>query len=177
MNEVETTRLLAVIKSRYPQAALGAPEAAVAAWLLTLEDVPYAAAEEALRRWFRERRWAPDPSELRVAVLQLVNEAPDAADAWEMVLRHIRENGTIGGRAFSGPGPVVQAVAAAGGWRNLRTSDNPQRDRDAFIRAYEVYQRRAAGGDLAVLMASRGYAALPERPERPESLESLERPE
>jgi hypothetical protein len=163
MNRTETTRLLAVIKSRYPQAAFGAADAAVTAWTLTLEDVPYQAAEAALRRWFRERRWAPDPSELRVAVLQLMDAAPDPADAWEMVIRHIRENGVVGGSPFNGPEPVSQAVAAMGGWRALRTSEQVQRDRDAFLRVYEVYQRRAAAGDVAALIEARGIDLLAER--------------
>lgn len=144
MTKQEAARVLAVIQSRYPAANYGRADTAAEAWALTLDDVPYGSVMGALGKWFKTSRWPPDPSELRAQVLAEAGAAPDAAEAWEMVVRHMRENGRIGGAPFAGPEPVRQAVDAIGGWWSLRTSEYPARDREAFERAYPVYLRRAA---------------------------------
>lgn len=132
-----------MLRTRYPRMEVGDPSAQVTAWHMTLEDVPYSAAERALSTWFKERRWPPDPSELRELILAAMNEAPDAHDAWEIVIRHMRDNGLIGGKPFQGPRVIDQAVRAIGGWYALRMSTETQRDRDAFLKAYGTYARRA----------------------------------
>lgn len=143
MNRSEITKLLAVIQGRYPRMETGDASELVTAWYLTLDDVPYQAAEFAVRRWFKEQRFPPDPSELRQMILEEMHEVPEAAKAWQEVITHIRQNGTIGGKPFAGPQIISETVAAIGGWYNLRTSTEPTRDREAFIRAYTTYSRRS----------------------------------
>jgi hypothetical protein len=160
MTRQEAARVLAVIQSRYPQANFGRPETAAEAWAMTLDDVPYGSVMTALGSWFKANRWPPDPSELRGLVLAEANAVPDAADAWEMVLRHMRENGRIGGFPFAGPEPVRQAVEAIGGWHVLRMSEFPGKDRESFERVYPTYAKRAmAGVNVGELLRER-VAAL-----------------
>ena len=160
MNRSEAGRVLAVVQSRYPQANFGRADAAAEAWALTLDDVPYGAVMQALAVWFKGNRWPPDPSELRGIVLAEAQAVPDAADAWELVVRHLRENGAIGGSPFAGPEPVKQAVQAIGGWHTLRRSETPGKDREAFEDAYRVYAKRAmAGVNVGELLRER-VAAL-----------------
>lgn len=159
MNRTEAGRVLAVIQSRYPQANFGRADAAVEAWTLTLDDVPYGAVMEALGGWFKAHRWPPDPSELRRMVLAQAQAVPDEADAWEMVVRHLRENGAIGGSPFAGPEPVRQAVMAIGGWHTLRRSEQPGQDREAFCSAYKTYANRAlVTTNVGELLRERVYA-------------------
>jgi hypothetical protein len=156
MNRQEVTQTLAVLQSRYPQMKTGDPSATVAAWLMTLEDVPAEAVEVALRKWFRESRWAPDPSELRQMVLSQLDALPDPAQAWEMVVRHFRQNGLIGGEPFSGPAVVAETVRAIGGWYHLRMSTDQNADREAFLRAYTTYAKRTMSDvNIAELVSSR----------------------
>ena len=143
MNRTDAARVLAVIQSRYPQANFGRADTAVEAWAMTLDDVPYGEVMQALGTWFKSNKWPPDPSELRGLVLSEAAAVPDSADAWEMVLRHMRENGKIGGFKFAGPEPVRQAVEAIGGWHALRMSEYPGKDRAAFEQVYPVYAKRA----------------------------------
>lgn len=156
MNRVEAGKLLAVIQSRYPHANLGDPDAAATAWALTLDDVPYPAAVAVLGPWFKGERFAPDPSELRSRILAAAAGLPEAGDAWAMVLRHIRDNGEVGGRPFSGPEPVAQAVRAMGGWRVIRHSESPDKDRERFFATYPTYAKRwAAEADVAAAIEER----------------------
>lgn len=67
MNQQEVAKLLLVIAARYPTSKLleQGEELTVQAWHMTLDDVPYPAAERALVAWFKDEKWAPDPSEIR----------------------------------------------------------------------------------------------------------------
>jgi hypothetical protein len=155
----EAAKVLAMVQIRYPNANLGDPDLAPDVWQMTLDDVPYEAAELALRAWFKREKWAPDPSELRGLILCALAEVPEPGDAWAMALAHIRTEGLIGGRPFDGPEPVAQAVAAIGGWRALRTSEQPERDRDAFLKVYATYAKRATASlDVAAMLAERPAA-------------------
>ena len=144
MNLQEAALLVRLVAARYPrQAGLGNPSELARAWQLTLEDVPYAPAERALAEWFKSQKWPPDPSEIRGMVLERLAEIPSAEDAWASVLKHMRENGAIGGAPFGGPEVVQETVYAIGGWHRLRRSERPDEDREAFARAYATYSKRA----------------------------------
>lgn len=141
----EAGQLLALVKSRYPNANFGDPRTAARAWEMTLDDVPYEAAESALRAWFKRDKWPPDPSELRGLILSAIAEVPESGDAWEMVRAHLRATYPgLPGPGFAGPEAVRRAVEALGGWHALRVSEQPERDRDAFFRVYPQYAKRAA---------------------------------
>ena len=143
MNLQEAALLVRLVAARYPRQVAGNPGELAKAWQLTLEDVPYAPCERALAQWFKAEKWPPDPSEIRAAVLRSLSEIPSAEDAWAMVLKHMKENGAIGGGPFAGPEVVSETVYAIGGWHRLRRSEKPDDDREAFSRAYQTYAKRA----------------------------------
>lgn len=153
MTRDEAAKALALIQLRYPNANLGDPGKAPDVWQMTLDDVPYPAIDAALRSWFKREKWPPDPAELRSLILEGLDEVPDVGDAWSQVQSHIR--GTYGGFGasnppFRGPACVAQAVQAIGGWRQLRMSEEPERDRAAFFKVYPVYAKRAGAAiDIA----------------------------
>lgn len=158
MNRNEITKILAILQSRYPTMKVGDPAAMVSAWLMSLDDIPYEAVEGALQSWFKQSRWAPDPSELRQHILSQMNEIPDAIEAWDIAVRHMRANGLVGGKPFAGPAIVDETVRAIGGWYHLRMSNDANVDREAFIRAYATYsKRRLSEANVAELIADRAH--------------------
>lgn len=164
MTRQECAQVIAVLRSVYPDQVIADPKALVAAWEMAMGDVPYAAVNEAIRRYVRTAKWMPKPSEIRELVAEAYGVAPDEGTAWGLVLRHMREHGYLNPPAFTGPAPVAAAVAAIGGWHRLRTSTDAEADRAAFGRAYAATRSRAlADMDLGVELAKVDGAALPER--------------
>lgn len=143
MNEQEAAMVARLVVARYPRAAVGEPKAMAKSYWLTLNDVPYELVEKVLSDWFKSEKWPPDVSEIRSRVLEVLAEIPTAEDAWSSVLRHMRDNGAIGGQPFAGPEVVAETVYAIGGWHRLRRSETPEQDREAFSRAYQSYAKRA----------------------------------
>ena len=157
MNVTEAGRILALIQARYPNANFGAERLAARSWAMSLCDVPYEAVEWAAGRWFQREKWPPDPSELRQLVLTALGAVPEAEAAWASVVAHIRRHGMVSGVAYDGSDVTRQAVEAIGGWWVLRTSEQPGKDRDAFLRAYATYAKRAmTDADVAALWERRG---------------------
>lgn len=169
MHLAEVGRLLALIRARYPNANLGDPELAARAWAMTLDTAPYDAAEAALRVWFRREKWAPDAAELRELIAERAGVLPSLDAGWAAAREHIRRHGEVGGAPFGGSPAVEEAVNAVGGWRALRRSEQPERDREAFERAYRAIRLRHLGNldlgaAIAALNGGPGMAGtLPER--------------
>lgn len=151
MTYAECAKLLAIAAAAYDQ-PIGDPDALVAAWHMVLEDVPPDAAADALKEHLRENKWFPKPAEIRQRVVSHTGAIPDPYDAWEMVMKHIKENGYIRPVPFVAPKPVAEAVNAIGGIAAIRKSERPDKDRDAFVHAYQTYAARAAR-DLDVVLA------------------------
>lgn len=144
MTEQEVARLLLVIAARYPSSKLlGQEEALTArAWHMTLADVPYAEAERALADWFKTEKWAPDPSELRSAVAARLLDLPTPEEAWALARGVIAAYYPgIPSRVEVAPA-IRRAINAIGGVHNLKLSETPSKDRDAFIRAYTIERKR-----------------------------------
>lgn len=155
MTRDEAGRLLTILRATYHNVKLDNPQATVDAWHLALADAPFGLMQRAARGWIGTEKWFPTPAELRLLAIDQAGVLPSVPEAWAMVLAHIRGTGLIGGAPFSGPREISQAVAAIGGWRVLRMSEDPGRDRQAFGRAYETYRMRTARemdmGELAAI--------------------------
>ena len=162
MTYPEIAKLLAILKVTYPNAQSADPTAQVRAWAMALSDIPYALAEAAIQRHVKRSKWHPTPSEIRELIADAHGVLPDEATAWQMVRQYIRDNGYINPAPWSGPSIVLEAVRAIGGFRQLRMSESPDRDRDAFGRAYRTYRERALGEiDLGVAVAELTAGDLP----------------
>lgn len=161
MTRDEAGRLLTILRATYHNVKLDNLPATVDAWHLALVDAPFALISEAARAWIGTEKWFPTPAELRMLAIEQVGALPTGTEAWALVLAHMRSSGAIGGAPFAGPPEVTQAVQAIGGWRVLRSSEEPGRDRTAFLRAYEVYRLRTARElDLSALDALREGSRL-----------------
>lgn len=92
MNASEVKKLLAVIAARYPNGKVWDqdPQLTVQAWQMTLDDVTYEDAQRVLVSWFKAQKWAPDPSEIRALLVEMVAPIPSEGDAYRMALRWVR---------------------------------------------------------------------------------------
>lgn len=160
MNRAETAGILAIALEAYQHAAPN-PDALLSAWHMALDDVPADVAALALRRHVRENKWFPKPAEMRSQCVAMTHAIPEPGDAWAMVQQHMRDHGYLNPPPFVGPDCVAEAVRAMGGWHQLRRSEQPERDREQFMRLYQTYQTRAAR-DLHIADALEHVAALPE---------------
>ncbi len=168
MNRTETARLLAIARTVHPTHPV--TEDTVIAYHLLVGDLPYAAAEDALRSALRTSPFFPKPNELVEAVAERTGFLPSEADAWVLVLDHLRGSR----QPFAGPKPVAEAVKAVGGWYNLRTSQRPDVDRKAFGEAYQAIRRRWLGDPaLGVAITDRLAALGAGEPERDEPLRMI----
>lgn len=139
MNRSETARLLAIAQAVHPTHPVN--EDTIVAYHLLVGDLPYPAAEHALRAALRTSPFFPKPSELVEAVAERSGFLPNEADAWSIVLDHMRGPQ----RTFAGPAPIDEAVRAIGGFYNLRQSQRPDVDRKAFGEAYRAIRKRWLG--------------------------------
>lgn len=146
MSNDEVARLLAVTRVRYGTSTIweNDPRLLVEAWLMTLGDVTYADAADALAVWARTEKWAPDPSELRALVAAKRLNLPEPAAAWGLVVAKFKA-------FYPGqpsplpplPEPVARAVKDLGGLYTLKMSGDIARHREAFLAAYTIYRKRA----------------------------------
>lgn len=87
MNQQDVAKLLSVVAARYPTSKVWEQDEAltVQAWHMTLDDVPYPAAERAMVAWFKEHKWAPDASEVREEAFGLMARCrtPEEREALE----------------------------------------------------------------------------------------------
>jgi hypothetical protein len=144
-------RLLLVVTARYPTSKIVQQDEAltVKAWHMTLADVPYEAAERALAQWFKSEKWAPDPSELRSVVAGEILGLPEVEEAWGIARGAISAYYPGFNVKLDMPDPVRQAINSIGGLHALKMSERPDKDRDAFMRAYAIERKRAV--EMAVL--------------------------
>ena len=95
MNQSDVKKLLAVIAARYPNSKVWGEtdeqaQLTVKAWHMTLDDVSLGDAQSVLVRWFKTEKWAPDPSEIRMLLMERVNPLPSEGYVWSCRNRYFR---------------------------------------------------------------------------------------
>lgn len=147
MNAADVGIVLGLIASRYPNARLGEDaELTHQAWAMTLDDVPIEETRAVLAEWFKVKRFAPDPSEIRDAVLTAVGLIPDGELAWKMARDRSRDwypgmGWRNGQEPPALPAPVEAAVKSLGGVTAIIEGEVT---REAFLKVYAVYRARYA---------------------------------
>jgi hypothetical protein len=155
VNKSETARVIGIIRARYPRSEWGPnEELTVEAWHMSLGDLPLEPVVAALKAMFLESQFAPDPVDIRGRVASEAGVAPEPAEAWRIAQGAIATYYPGHKNAIDIPDVVRQALNAIGGIHNLKMSDDPSGDRDAFLKAYATYRKRAlsdTGGFLEAL--------------------------
>lgn len=142
MNISECSKIIAVLSAHAPNHPVS--DATVTAWSMAMDDVPYDAAQWAVREWLRHRKWFPFPSEIRDMLTEQLSGLPSVEDAWRLVLGRMRS--TYPGHeapAWHMPVEVRRAVEAMGGVHVLRMSQAPGIDAKRFAEIYGQYRERS----------------------------------
>jgi hypothetical protein len=141
MTRNEISKLLAMLHTAWPDAKHPDPKAQVQVYEIALHDIPYEAGEKAVASLIQTARFFPVPAEIRKAALSILGVIMSPEEAWEEVVRQIREVGYYGSPSFTNP--IIAETVRHMGWRNLCGSDDLDADRSWFIRVFESKQRQA----------------------------------
>jgi hypothetical protein len=143
MTKAEVARVIGVIRARYPRSEWGPnEELTVEAWHMSLGDLPLEPVLAALKGHFLESQFAPDPVDIRGKVAAASGVAPEPAEAWRIAQGAIASYYPGHNNTIDIPDVVRQALKAIGGIHNLKMSEDPSGDRDAFMRAYATYRKQ-----------------------------------
>jgi len=125
----------------YPQTTIN--PANVQAYARHLADLPLELLEAAVKRTVATAKWFPSIAEIRASAAAILDSAPDATEAWAIVMREVNRVGRTGKPDLQHE-RVKNAVQAIGGWYELCQSEMMQADRAAFFRAYDASTKREA---------------------------------
>lgn len=163
MNHSEVAKVIGILRARYPRAEWGPnDELTVEAWHMSLGDLPLEPVLGALRAMFNESPFAPDPSEIRAHILAEAGVVPEPGEAWRHALAGISAYYPGQSSGFVWIPAVKHAVNQIGGVHMLKMSEDPERDRDAFMRVYAVERKRALAQPGLGVFALPGGAGLKE---------------
>jgi hypothetical protein len=145
VNYSDVANVVAAIQVRYPDSRWAPDdEMVVKVWHMSIGDLPFAVVMRTLQSMFHDSRFAPDPSEIRARILEDSGLAPEPGDAWKLARAAISQYYPgFDNSGITMPEPVRQAVKAIGGLHALKMSEEPERDREAFLRVYGTYRKRA----------------------------------
>ncbi len=152
MTRDETVRLLAILRSIWPQEAV--TDATLTGWTWAFEDMPYADVEAAAKTWIKTGKFFPRPAELLDLIGRAVTGDIVPETAWQEVLREVRRVGfnrlptfcngrfePVPERSFSSA-LIARAVDAIG-WETICTSDRPEIVYAQFTKALAALNHRA----------------------------------
>jgi hypothetical protein len=140
LTEIEAAKVIATLTAAYPRHEI--PEETTKLYAKFLQDLEYQKAQSAVIRIITNSRFFPTVAEIREAVLKVEQpNLPLPAEAWEEVIRQMRDIGYVGTPKFSHP-LIEKAVQAMGGWISLCQSEDGMVDRAHFLKIFESYKNR-----------------------------------
>lgn len=140
MTNNEAAKVIATLTAAYPRMEMS--EETSKLYARFLQDLEYPKAQAAVVRLIANSKFFPTVAEIREAAFRV--EQPDLplpGEAWEEVMRQIRDVGYIGTPNFSHP-LIGKAVQAMGGWIKLCQSEEGMVDRAHFLKVFEGYRGR-----------------------------------
>lgn len=185
MNQTETTVILRLVRTTWPEIPL-TPET-ITAWTWAFEDMAYADVEQALKVHLRTSPFPPKPADLRKPIAEAVAGEPWEA-AWDELMATIRRYGIyFADDRFTKTdwtgwsSPDVDAAVKHIGYREVCMADTDQlgiiraQFRDAYTNAQKRRVRDVQTGakDLLTALAERAQSqsadpvSLPPRTDGP----------
>lgn len=146
MDKKEFATFAMALKTYYPRENLLPNNQAMELWYKQLQDIPYDVAEASLNKWVATNKWSPSIAEIReMATSVTYGELPTWGDAWEEVMRAIRNYGSYRQReAIESMSDLTnKAVERVGGFISLCRSENIEVDRANFRMVYEQLAARS----------------------------------
>jgi hypothetical protein len=141
-SKVEVIKLMALFEIAFPRNELkqGADELY---WRM-LKDLDVDALAAAADQLIATRAFYPAIGEWRQAALDIILArllTPSAQEAWEEVQQACARIGHRKVPTFSHP--LIEKTVNSMGWANICLSEEPDWQRNYFIKAYEIYLKRA----------------------------------
>ena len=140
MKPTEALELVRQLMACYPQAPMG--QESVQAYARHLADLDPEVCDVAIKRCIATSRFLPSIAEIREQAAACLDNAPDAEEAWGIVMGEIRRKGYNGTPVFP-HSRIADAVKAIGGWYEVCTSENATADRSHFVKAYSAATKRS----------------------------------
>lgn len=132
------------LKTYYPRETLLPNPQAMELWYRELQDIPYAVAEAALRKWVSTQKWSPSIAEIRELTSSIQHgDLPDWGEGWHQVQNAIRRYGFYNAKAaLDSLDPLTRQCVERLGFRELCMSENITADRANFRMVYETLAKR-----------------------------------
>ena len=143
MSRAEICALVALAGSSNPSMQAKDPRPIVEAWSLMLGDLDPVLDKAAIIKVCRESDFFPSVARIVAAARELdpgVEKLPTAAEAWEEVMRLMRDYGPYRCPVYSCD--AVRRAVRAIGWRQLCMGENVEADRAHFLKLYESMRSR-----------------------------------
>lgn len=145
MEKQEFAMLAAAMRTYYSKENLLPNQQAMELWYQELKDIPYQAAEVALRKWVATNKWSPSIAEIREMSAEIVyGDIPDWGNGWKQVTDAMRNFGRERPKSAYASMDAITAEAAQqlGAWWNLCVSENQDAARANFRMHYEAIAKR-----------------------------------
>ena len=140
MKPTDALELVRQLLACYPQAPMGPDN--VQAYAKHLLDLDVEVCSVAIQRCIATSRFLPSIAEIREQAAACLDNAPDAEEAWGIVMGEVRRKGYNGKPLFP-HSRIGDAVKAIGGWYEVCTSENSTADRAHFVKAYTAATKRS----------------------------------
>lgn len=139
MNKQQFATLAIGIKSAYPASKILEDNASMDFWYMTLKDIPYEIAENAVMEHICTNIYPPNIAEIRKLCMERCKTPILSFDeAWGVVQKAMSDYGWYHPQeAFATMDELTLAVVKNLGWSRLCQSENPTADRANFREAYE----------------------------------------
>lgn len=151
MNKAESSQIIEIIGSLYPNYNPMSMDLAVVGWSSIFAEVPYRAVQAALFSYTRENEaFPPTPGQIYSLLWNVASNEPTEAEAWNMVLKAIQRSAYFAQEEFDKlPETIQKAIGSPEYLRSLAISDDANMSVEAsnFYRNYRTVQERKRQAD------------------------------
>lgn len=140
MDKKQFATLAIGIKSAYPASKILEDNASMDFWYMSLKDIPYEIAENAVMEHICTNIYPPNIAEIRKLCMERCKTPVLSFDeAWGVVQKALRDYGFYNPeKAFATMDELTLSVVKNLGWSRLCQSENPTADRANFREAYQA---------------------------------------
>lgn len=146
MNKAESSQIIEIIGSLYPNYNPISMDLAVVGWSSIFADVPYKAVQAALFSYTRDNeKFPPTPGQIYSLLQNVTTTDPTEAEAWNMVLAAIKRSAYFAQDEFNNlPEDIQKAIGSPEYLRSLAIADdaNWSVESSNFYKNYRIIKER-----------------------------------
>lgn len=144
MTKKEFAILTSAIRTYYPRENILPNEQAMELWYDELKDIPYNAAQLAIKAWVSKSKWSPSIADIREEVGSFTREnTRTVGEAWGDVLRAVKRFGRYcEAEALDTMDDLTAKVVKQIGFDNICNSENIANERSSFLKIYQIEEKR-----------------------------------